>query len=177
MTATDAAGNTAEISDTVQVDLVAPDAADVVAVTTSEAGVISSILTDGGAETSFDQFVNGADDATVVNLTAQGPQFFAFDADSTVPDGSHLVVTNSDDAGNSTSTLVVLQDTSTLDLSSGALGDFNIAEINLETTNGVNLEITTDQLQALSADSNELCLLYTSPSPRDQRGSRMPSSA
>ena len=24
---------------------------------------------------------------------------------------------------------------------------------------------------------NELCLLYTSPSPRDQRGSRMPSSA
>ena len=25
--------------------------------------------------------------------------------------------------------------------------------------------------------SNEFCLLYTSPSPRDQRGSRMPSSA
>ena len=25
--------------------------------------------------------------------------------------------------------------------------------------------------------SNETCLLYTSPSPRDQRGSRMPSSA
>ena len=24
---------------------------------------------------------------------------------------------------------------------------------------------------------NEICLLYTSPSPRDQRGSRMPSSA
>ena len=26
-------------------------------------------------------------------------------------------------------------------------------------------------------DLNESCLLYTSPSPRDQRGSRMPSSA
>ena len=26
-------------------------------------------------------------------------------------------------------------------------------------------------------EQNELCLLYTSPSPRDQRGSRMPSSA
>ena len=25
--------------------------------------------------------------------------------------------------------------------------------------------------------SNNICLLYTSPSPRDQRGSRMPSSA
>ena len=27
------------------------------------------------------------------------------------------------------------------------------------------------------SDEDELCLLYTSPSPRDQRGSRMPSSA
>ena len=27
------------------------------------------------------------------------------------------------------------------------------------------------------ADAQDLCLLYTSPSPRDQRGSRMPSSA
>ena len=26
-------------------------------------------------------------------------------------------------------------------------------------------------------DENGVCLLYTSPSPRDQRGSRMPSSA
>ena len=26
-------------------------------------------------------------------------------------------------------------------------------------------------------DNNRICLLYTSPSPRDQRGSRMPSSA
>ena len=28
-----------------------------------------------------------------------------------------------------------------------------------------------------SSDGPSLCLLYTSPSPRDQRGSRMPSSA
>ena len=28
-----------------------------------------------------------------------------------------------------------------------------------------------------SVDEREICLLYTSPSPRDQRGSRMPSSA
>ena len=30
---------------------------------------------------------------------------------------------------------------------------------------------------AVDLDSNGRCLLYTSPSPRDQRGSRMPSSA
>ena len=29
----------------------------------------------------------------------------------------------------------------------------------------------------VQADVSKLCLLYTSPSPRDQRGSRMPSSA
>ena len=29
----------------------------------------------------------------------------------------------------------------------------------------------------LSVDVGDTCLLYTSPSPRDQRGSRMPSSA
>ena len=32
-------------------------------------------------------------------------------------------------------------------------------------------------LRALCSDSQNTCLLYTSPSPRDQRGSRMPSSA
>ena len=32
-------------------------------------------------------------------------------------------------------------------------------------------------LQVIEEDDNLTCLLYTSPSPRDQRGSRMPSSA
>ena len=32
-------------------------------------------------------------------------------------------------------------------------------------------------LSLRSTEQDEACLLYTSPSPRDQRGSRMPSSA
>ena len=32
-------------------------------------------------------------------------------------------------------------------------------------------------MQSLGMDKFRVCLLYTSPSPRDQRGSRMPSSA
>ena len=35
----------------------------------------------------------------------------------------------------------------------------------------------TMAMETISADELENCLLYTSPSPRDQRGSRMPSSA
>ena len=37
-------------------------------------------------------------------------------------------------------------------------------------------EITTDEIHQIVAQFR-ICLLYTSPSPRDQRGSRMPSSA
>ena len=34
-----------------------------------------------------------------------------------------------------------------------------------------------DKLKSESEEGDMVCLLYTSPSPRDQRGSRMPSSA
>ena len=39
-------------------------------------------------------------------------------------------------------------------------------------------EINTDSIKAMvEATGNEVCLLYTSPSPRDRQKSRMPSSA
>ena len=37
--------------------------------------------------------------------------------------------------------------------------------------------VSTEQLEAIGKTAFWGCLLYTSPSPRDQRGSRMPSSA
>ena len=40
-----------------------------------------------------------------------------------------------------------------------------------------NAELTIQELSAEVHLSTTPCLLYTSPSPRDQRGSRMPSSA
>ena len=41
---------------------------------------------------------------------------------------------------------------------------------------GLDAEISTQLINDI-ADKCRACLLYTSPSPRDQRGSRMPSSA
>ena len=38
-------------------------------------------------------------------------------------------------------------------------------------------EVSRSKLRQLGVDWSFICLLYTSPSPRDQRGSRMPSSA
>ena len=49
---------------------------------------------------------------------------------------------------------------------------FTITDLNEA---GSNLELTLDPSRFGTPPSN--CLLYTSPSPRDQRGSRMPSSA
>ena len=52
-----------------------------------------------------------------------------------------------------------------------------------ETRNTIGLDICNDSTQrvysaiAIQNDGNWTCLLYTSPSPRDQRGARMPSSA
>ena len=41
----------------------------------------------------------------------------------------------------------------------------------------IRLELFSPGMQLFSAAQYNHCLLYTSPSPRDQRGSRMPSSA
>ena len=48
------------------------------------------------------------------------------------------------------------------------------------TTEAIQLlrTVLSDKLEAFpDASDRKVCLLYTSPSPRDQRGSRMPSSA
>ena len=45
----------------------------------------------------------------------------------------------------------------------------------IQAVKGVDFEVREGELVSLIGSNG--CLLYTSPSPRDQRGSRMPSSA
>ena len=60
---------------------------------------------------------------------------------------------------------------------------YEVASLGKPAERGVFNGVQPDQTNRLSGSSNkvptflEICLLYTSPSPRDQRGSRMPSSA
>ena len=48
---------------------------------------------------------------------------------------------------------------------------------NEASTRQVDSLLNFETVRIFNNESHELCLLYTSPSPRDQRGSRMPSSA
>ena len=50
-------------------------------------------------------------------------------------------------------------------------------ELAFWTAANANDGITDEQVSAAAEKFVKACLLYTSPSPRDQRGSRMPSSA
>lgn len=164
--ATDAAGNTASISDTVVVDLVVPDAPDIDAVTRIPQGVsearIGVTLAEGAT---FHQFVDGGDDAVAVEVVesyarSNGSSQYEFAAGDVVPDGSHLIVSTTDAAGNSNATLLALEETAnkSIVLESGALDGFNIGAIDLDYTNGSDLTITADQLRALSNNDDELVI-------------------
>ena len=64
---------------------------------------------------------------------------------------------------------------------SGSLDEvriWNIARSGAEISADMNVNLSgAESGLVLYYDFNQACLLYTSPSPRDQRGSRMPSSA
>ena len=47
----------------------------------------------------------------------------------------------------------------------------------LQNAEGMPLKVGQTLFEVAPLDQLRICLLYTSPSPRDQRGSRMPSSA
>ena len=67
-----------------------------------------------------------------------------------------------------------------LNFSKSALNHFNDALMQRGKGNGVKLGIKKAGCSGYEYTFeyvDNICLLYTSPSPRDQRGSRMPSSA
>ena len=56
-------------------------------------------------------------------------------------------------------------------------GRFVLSHRNIEKDEHVGMSHGYKPTQSAVGTTNGACLLYTSPSPRDQRGSRMPSSA
>ena len=56
-------------------------------------------------------------------------------------------------------------------------GDFPIAVQSMTNTLTTDVKATINQINELHDAGADICLLYTSPSPRDRQKSRMPSSA
>lgn len=165
--ATDAAGNVASISDTFRVETEAPDAANIESVTTADNVTrgFSMVDVDSGTSVEVSEFVNGGANASDVAGGSyvnplNGELQHIFDSGAEVPDGSHLVVTTGDAAGNTNSTLLVLDEdgNSVVDLGAAALGEFNIGAIDLEYASDSELTLSVADLEGLSDNDNSLII-------------------
>ncbi|QFT92449.1 hypothetical protein FIU86_06315 [Roseovarius sp. THAF9] len=166
VTATDGAGNTSQITSSLTVDAVAPDDPDVVGYFREGGGYRNVTL-----ETSEDEVsIHGVDaGGTVSELSIHAQEnaflgetdyFFTDGAGNpaSIPDGSQLVVTGTDAAGNASSTYLVLDETSTNTVDAGAAGlsPFQIETIDLRFGDQSQLTLTEDQVLALSDNSDQV---------------------
>ena len=167
ITATDRAGNVATISDTFQVDTVVPDAPNITGQfqTSSEIGELEVANTiEGPDSVTLHQFVDGGNDpATLINAV-KGEIFgdirYFFNESDLVSDGSHIVVTDSDTAGNSNSTLFAVDaiGNPVVDVTSGALDAFNIGAIDLDFAEDSQIVLSASDLEAMSKNDNILVI-------------------
>lgn len=160
--ATDAAGNTDTISRSFEIDTTAPDGPEIASYTRDHTGIrgISIDTTDDAVSISH---VHGDGSITHVNATGieipvLGETTFAFAP--TIPDGSHLVVSSTDAAGNMSSTYLVLDESSTsvVNMANPNLGALQIEAIDLQFAEDSQLTITEAQLTALSSNSDSVVI-------------------
>jgi hypothetical protein len=165
ITATDAAGNVDSITRSIAVDTQAPDGGPVIETYTRSVSGYEAISVDS-TENDLAVYEIGshgsgsvtqvAGDSDGIEISALDQTMFGFNP--VVPDGSHLVVTETDAAGNSAGTYLVLDETSTsvVDMSNPNLGALQIETIDLQFAEDSQLTITEAQLVALSSNSDEL---------------------
>lgn len=81
--------------------------------------------------------------------------------DEHVPDGTNLIVTSEDTAGNTSSTMVFFEDNATESgtIDHAGVSAFNIDQLNLEFADQVSLELTEADINALSGNSDSVTIL------------------
>ncbi len=157
--ATDAAGNTASISRMLSIDTEVPDVANVLNQTRLPNSVAAITVADTTEDLTVSELTADGtiivDRATGVDVPALGGAVFGFAP--AVPDGSHLIVNNTDAAGNTSGTYLVLDEltTSVVDLPAG-LAAHQIEAIDLRFAEDSQLTITEAQLRALSDNTDSL---------------------
>lgn len=157
ITATDAAGNTQTLTETFGIDTEydAPNVGDVISTGAGVSGFFSDDFETGDTAHELTSGGSVSDVTGTETDLGAGRTLFSFDAD--VPDGSHLVVNRVDDAGNSSGTMVVLEDgAGATVLDHAGLSQFNIDELNLVHADGVDLTLTEADINALSGNSDSV---------------------
>lgn len=167
VTATDLAGNVAVLNDnssqSFTFDLDAPDAP-IITDKTDDGSSTRAIYTSDSEGDHFTVSTVGAD-GTVSTVLDSDPislgseDLYDFGSGGRVPNGEYLVVTDADAAGNTASTLLVVDGNSdvTIDLGRDGLEQFDLAAIDLSYAEAT-LTITEEQLLALTGPDNTMII-------------------
>ena len=160
--ATDVAGNQASQTGSFGYDLVAPDSPDIVAFT-RDASALRGIRVDIDDDVTAVHAVNAA--GTVSNITfAEVDIPFSgetvIDFGQNMPNGSYLVVSSEDAAHNESATLLIVDNTSAVnvDLSRAGLDQFDFGTIDLTFAPDAHLTITEAQIRAITDDNNTITI-------------------
>ena len=160
--ATDRVGNTRSITDSFAVDTTPPEAPLIESYTRGGSGVrgLSTSLTDDAIDISQ---VNASGQVSAVSYsTSQNTTFneLNFNFNAPIPNGSHLVMTATDDSGNQTSTLFVLEETNNnvVNVNNVGLDRFDIEAIDLQFAEDSVLTLSARDLESLCANSNSLTI-------------------
>jgi large repetitive protein len=162
VTATDLAGNTDTASGTLRVDTVAPGAPDVTSLIRDTQGLRGvGVTTSDDDLTFFTVNSNGVSSALAATETPN-PSFNEtnYNFASRVPDGTYLVVNTEDVAGNESSTLFIVSNTTatTVDLTRAGLQNFDFSTIDLNFAPDARLTITEAQLTAITGPDKRLVI-------------------
>jgi len=157
---TDTAGNFESIPGSLSFDFVAPDQPDIVGYFREGGGyrhVTTDMTTDDITvhEVASDGSVNALSIHSDDNVFFGETDHIFLDEQgnaASVPDGSHLVVTSTDAAGNSSATYLVPDEvnTSSVNLDNPDLAGLGIETIDLTFADRAELTVTEDQIRALS---------------------------
>ncbi len=160
LTATDRAGNTSSLTESFRVDTVAPDSPGVLGFSRNSSG-LRRISTEIGTDSFTFASVDASGTQTPIgarrvdNLIDKESEYRF---DDPVPDGSYLVVNATDVSGNTSSTLLIVDNTNatTVNLGRSGLARFDLAAIDLTFAPDARMKITEAQLQSLTGPDNRL---------------------
>lgn len=160
VTATDIAGNTYTTSETLSVDTFVENPG--VDSVTFASGDVRRIGTEGFTDSYTVNALESDGSVSSPASTQTVDRVFGteFTFDSPISDGTHLVVSSEDAVGNSSSTLLVLEDNATEVGSTdhAGLSQFNIDALNLDYAADVNLTLTESDINALSDNSDTVTI-------------------